>query len=325
MYKIDKNKRILEQLPSTNLIKEEIYEEQMLQQYIINSWKDFKNEISLPNSFVIGQRINPDDSTQNLLDILAFDADDLSMVVIELKRNKDKYQLLQGISYASMIARWDKDRLIKEIKEQKIGEYEDLLDIITNNEISENVKVMLLAEKFDPEVVITTDWLSKYNLDISIFAMKLHSHENQTFIYTEQRYPLKELSDVYDRRSKIKENNQYVSERSWQEVIKECEYSYADKIVKMCQKIKQGEPNRKRFSNLFKDFNNKFKSISIHLPRKYIKVYIIGANEDDIDIFKELFSKNIKISSWRDGISFEIFDESDFKKICHLDNRLDYQ
>ena len=184
---------------------------------------------------------------------------------------------------------------------------------------------MLLAEKFDPEVVITTDWLSKYNLDISIFAMKLHSHENQTFIYTEQRYPLKELSDVYDRRSKIKENNQYVSERSWQEVIKECEYSYADKIVKMCQKIKQGEPNRKRFSNLFKDFNNKFKSISIHLPRKYIKVYIIGANEDDIDIFKELFSKNIKISSWRDGISFEIFDESDFKKICHLDNRLDYQ
>ena len=123
---VDKHKNTLEQLPSTNLVKEEIYEEQMLQQYIINSWKDFKNEISLPNSFIIGQRINPDDSTQNLLDILAFDADDLSMVVIELKRNKDKYQPLQGLSYASMIARWDKDRLINEIQKQRIGEYEDL-------------------------------------------------------------------------------------------------------------------------------------------------------------------------------------------------------
>lgn len=324
MYKIVKKKKYLEQLPSTTLIKERIIEEQMLQQYIINSWKDFKNEISLPNSFVIGQRINPDNSTQNLLDILAFDADDLSMVVIELKRNKDKYQLLQGLSYASMIAQWDKDKLLSEIEKQKIGEYEDLLDIIKNNEISENVKVMLIAEKFDPEVVITSDWLTKYNLDISIFALKLNSHEKNTFIHIEQRYPLKELSDVYDRRSKIK-NNQLISERSWQDVMEECEYEYAEKIIKMCQKIKSGEPNRKRFSNMLKQFANKFKSISIHLPRKYVKVYIIGANDDDIDFFEKLLSKNVKVSSWRDGISFEIFDENDFIKICDQDARLKYK
>ena len=135
------------------------------------------------------------------------------------------------------------DKLLNEIEKQKIGEYEDLLDIIRNNEISENVKVMLIAEKYNPERISTSDWLTKYNLDISIFALKLNSHENNTFIHIEQRYPLKELSDVYDRRSKIK-NNQLISERSWQDVMEECEY-LCRKIIKMCQKIKPGEPNEK--------------------------------------------------------------------------------
>lgn len=77
---------------------------------MIKSWNTIKNNIGLPNAVLIGEAIKVHSSVGNEIDLLAFDIADSKLVVIELKRDKNKLQLLQSISYASMIATWDSEK-----------------------------------------------------------------------------------------------------------------------------------------------------------------------------------------------------------------------
>lgn len=57
------------------------------------------------------------------------------------------------------------------------------------------IKILLIAEKYDPEVIIAADWLTnKYNLDITAFTISLHKYGKNTIANFEQRFPLKELA-----------------------------------------------------------------------------------------------------------------------------------
>jgi len=109
MLKFDKNAKTLSKLSETNFKKENLLERTDLQAAIIGSWDVFRNAIGFSSAVLIGQEINPDDSTADRLDILALDAEDSSLVIFELKRDKNKLQLLQGITYAAMASSKDKD------------------------------------------------------------------------------------------------------------------------------------------------------------------------------------------------------------------------
>ena len=102
MLKLNPEQGRLEAVPATELRRENILERYDLQNAIVHSWELFKNEIGIPSAFLIGEEINPHPSTNNSIDILAFDPDDSSLVVVELKRDKNKLQLLQALSYAGM-------------------------------------------------------------------------------------------------------------------------------------------------------------------------------------------------------------------------------
>jgi hypothetical protein len=162
MFKIDLNNKLLNKVDSTVLKSENLLERQDLQQFIYNSWENFKNEIGLPTAILIGQEIKPHDSVQDSIDLLAFDQDDSSLIVIELKREKNKLQLLQAISYAAMVATWDSEKLIKEVSRNiKNQNSNEALEIIKNIELNEDIKIVLIAEHYDPEVILTAEWLSK--------------------------------------------------------------------------------------------------------------------------------------------------------------------
>ena len=321
MLKFDKTNRTLSKLSETNFKKENLLERTDLQAAIVSSWDAFRNEIGFSSAVLIGQEVTPDDSTSDRLDILALDAEDSSLIIFELKRDKNKLQLLQGLTYAAMTSSKNKDELRSIALAQKCYEYEELLEILDTTELKNEIKIVLIAEAFHPEVIITADWLTNYGIAIYAFAIDVHNVEGETHLRFEQRYPLKELTDVYESRKKRADKPE-LKQLSWDDVISTCEYSFAERAISMCRLLQDGDPSRKRFVRIVKEFEG-FQELSFMFRRKYVNVYLKGGNEE---LFEELITKlprtiSDKTGSWRDGYSFQITKEDEFDALVQLDGR----
>ena len=172
MLKFHETQKTFEKLDATEMKAENVLERYDLQEAIIQSWELFKNEIGLPSAFLIGDEINPHPSTQNTIDLLAYDPDDSSIIVIELKRDKHKLHLLQALSYAAMVNTWDSEMLISKINPKCNPDPQELVELINSNELNADIKIILIAEYYDPEVIITSDWLSSsYSINITAFGI----------------------------------------------------------------------------------------------------------------------------------------------------------
>jgi len=313
MLKFDTDNKSFEDLVKSDLIHEQILERYDFQKAIVNSWDTFRNRINLPSSYLIGQEITPHGSVKDSIDLLAFNPDDSSLIVIELKRSKNKLQLLQALSYAAMIATWDNDKLISEIQRSINPEPEELIDLINNNELNSDIKIVLISELYDPEVIITSEWLYRmYSCDISAFALSLHKFGEETFVHFEQRLPLKEVADIYEERGRKYRKKKDKPEVTWEDVIPKLKYSFGRKAVEVCLTEKEGEPSRRRFSTLRKNYDG-FDYISIHIRENYIKIYLTGKPEGAEKIITSKFSSNVEISSWADGYSVKIISEEQLK------------
>ena len=324
MLKFNTEEASFEQVTKSSLTEKGILERYDLQKAILTSWDAFKNELGMPSAFVIGEEITPDDSTQNSLDILAYDADDSSLVIIELKRDRNKLQLLQGLSYAAMVSNWEVDRVVSEIQKQRHADHEELLDIVQSNTLNAHVKVVLIAESFDPEGIVTANWLtSLYSVNVSAFALKVHNVGDAVFIDVDQRYPLRELEDVYETRRTRSRPAPKTDEVTWQEVASKCSYDFAEKAIGMCLKIKSGDPRRKRFIHILSNFAG-FDQVTLFFRQKYLNVYLLGGSDEEMEKLKSHFSIPIESNSWRDGYSFKIYEEHQMKELASLDSRFQY-
>jgi len=312
MLKYDVQKKVLIQLEPTEMKNEALKERYDLQETIVKSWDIFKNEIGLPTAFLIGDEINPHDSTQDSIDILAYDPDDSSLIVIELKRDKNKLQLLQALTYAAMLSKWDQEKLISKIKPQYYDSTDELTDIIKTNPLNEAIKIVLISEFYDPEVIITADWLSNgYDLDISAFSVGLHRIGDQIILSTEQRFPLKELDEVYDSRRTIRTLKKEHNDIDWDDIIPKLRYPFAQKGIELCRKIKTGEPSRRQFSSIRKNWDG-LDWININFREKYINVYIGGSADNMPELLQSKFVEAIDISPWAGGVSFRVDTEKKF-------------
>jgi hypothetical protein len=306
-----KDKKLVK-LKETNLTQSNIMERYDLQEAIISSWEDFKDEINMPQLSLIGSEICPHDSVQNSIDILAYDSIDNVPVVIELKRHKNKLQLLQAISYASMVATWTKDNYLTIAKSQKVSEIEDLEDELNDIESEAKVKIILVAERFDPEVMISTDWLcSNFDLDITTYAIQVFSRDSNTYFGFNQTYPLAELKDAYVARTKKRKENQKV-EKTWDEIRKEISYPWGEKILDEFLKLSSGDTKRKRFPPLvaFRDVIE-FDKVSISFRAKWVRVYLWGKPKEAEQILRNHFGKDADIGEWRDGHSVKLHNKRD--------------
>jgi len=311
MLKLDLDNHQFESLKSTELRAENILERHDLQKTIKRSWELFKNEIGLPSAYLIGEEVRPHESIQDSIDLLAFDPDDSSLIVIELKRDRSKLQLLQALSYAAMVSKWDSDRLVQGIQNDINPKPDELIDLIKSNELNSDIKVILISETYDPEVIITADWLSQnYSLNITAFSLSLQKLGKSAFLSVDQRYPLKELTDVYEMRSKRK-STAPGKEIQWTDVLPKLRYPFAKKAIELCQKIRVGDPSRRRFLHIRTHYDG-FVWITINLREKYINVYLKGIFENSQKLIRSKFRSEIVINTWRDGLSFLVKNSSQF-------------
>lgn len=316
MLKLDINSKSLEKIEPTDMQQEKLLERYDLQKLIVSSWEVFKNEIGLPASFLIGQEIKPHDSVSDSIDLLAYNQDDSSLIVIELKRDKNKLQLLQSISYAGMVYTWTRDDIISEINKNKIKHYEEARGIVENSDFNNDIKIVLLAESFDPEVIMASDWLkSVYGVDITAFAINLHKIDKSIMFDIEQRYPLKELSETYESRRKKAYIQKSESNITWNDIIPKLKYSFGAKAIELCLKFQQGDPKRRRFGTIRSNYDG-FKWISINFRENYINLYTFSKNKESGSItLKKIFGEDIDLIEWQDGWSLIIDQEEKYQKL----------
>jgi hypothetical protein len=155
---------------------------------------------------LIGEEVRPTEIVDDRIDLLAIDQDGTA-VVIELKRGTSKLHLLQALSYAAMISKWNGDRLIAErqrltgrSRDESAEEIEEFL-LQELSGLNQGQRIILLAEDFDFAVLITAEWLSeRFEMDIRCYRMVLSAEGDEEFLTCTCIYPAPELAQHAVRR-----------------------------------------------------------------------------------------------------------------------------
>jgi hypothetical protein len=315
MLRFDVRKKEFASLDQCVMEGENILERYDFQAAIVKSWERVKPFLGLQTAFLVGKEIQPHKSVGDAIDLLAFDPEDSSLTVIELKRGKQKLQLLQAVSYASMVATWGKQELIENIQRDINPDPEELIDFINGNELNKDVKIILVAESYDPEVILTADWLSShYGVLITVFSASCHKYGDELIVNLEQRLPLKELQDMYEVRGTRSRSRVTVSDVTWEDVLPKLKYTFAAKALELCRKEKEGEPSRRRFGS-FRTGMHGYDWITVNFRQKYLNIYMHGKPEDAETAIKRIFGDSTEVLPWADGHSFKVTTQEQFQAL----------
>lgn len=316
MLKMDPNSKKLEPLSSTTLTQASIFERAHLQEGIIRSWDAFCSELGYDELFFVGSEVVPHDSCDDRIDILALSRDGMP-VVFELKRHRHRLQLLQALSYAAMVSRWDAQRFLKELGTKEGEDAEELRSLLADSGFElRTPEVVLIAESFEPEVILAADWLGQFGVPISAFAVSVVEHRGDTLMSIDQKFPLAGVDDVYVRRSKHTTGSDETT--SWDDALKSVSFQFARKAVHIFRRRSEGSPQRRAFFSIYG--GSKLGRIHIAFRKNYLKVYTrdqspeaeqaLRDNLGDAILFKRWGSESTKNS----GFTFTIESEAQFTR-----------
>jgi hypothetical protein len=314
MLRVDASARKLSRLESTTLSKSKILERETLQTAIVNSWEAFCAEIGLPELYFIGQEIEPHDSCRDRIDILALDGDG-TPYVFELKRGRDPLQLLQALSYAAMVSHWDKSQYLNLVAQRADEDGEEIRDRLRSEAFAlQPPEVVLVAESFDPEVILTAEWLSKFQLSVTAFRITAVDDASGTLLSVEQRYPLLGLDDVYVARARRPPDDG----STWEAVVKELSFDFAAEAVAEFRKQKEGNPAARRFASMYSE--SPLGRMTLYLRKKHITAYTFDQSSTAGETLRARLGPSIPVSPWgsertaTSGFTFQIESRAHFEQ-----------
>ena len=118
----------------------------------------------------------------------------------------------------------------------------------------------------------------------------------------DQRYPIKELDELYESRTQKKRKKAVTDDISWDDVIPKLNYEFAEEGIRLCQKHREGEPSRRRFG-MIRTNHDGFNWVAINFRQKYVNVYLKGDFDGAEEFLKSKFREAVTVGSWRDGYS----------------------
>jgi hypothetical protein len=205
MLRINRQNHALTRLTPKSIPDAGLRERADLQRMIRQSHEAFFQEMG-EKLLLVGEEVKPADFVADRIDLLAIDENG-STVVIELKRGSDKLQLLQALGYAGMVAKWNREQLVSalgQFEAKPISEAEDQIEEFLQDgigELNQTQRVVLLAENFDYEVLVTAEWLTeKYGVDIRCYRLTLSEDGPSEFLSCTCIYPPPEITQVATRR-----------------------------------------------------------------------------------------------------------------------------
>lgn len=193
MLRIDRQQQTFTLLSNPTLAEVAISERYDLQEFICNSPQAFFQELGL-DLLLIGKEIMPSKNVQDRIDLLTIDREG-NCVILELKRDTNKLQLLQAVSYAGMLSQWTAEDLLQLLDEPARERLADFLEVDID-EINRAQRIVLIAEAFDYALLVGTEWLSKnYGVDVVCCRVSLAKDPDSgaEYLVCSNVYPAPEL------------------------------------------------------------------------------------------------------------------------------------
>lgn len=294
MLKLDSESKSLLPISSTTLTQANILERAHLQEAITRSWDAFINELGYEELFLVGAEIIPHDSCDDRIDLLGLTRDG-TPVVFELKRHRNRLQLLQAISYAAMVAKWDARRFLDVLGTKNDEDAEELRSLLDGDNFElGDPEIILIAESFDPEVILAAEWLAKFGVPVSAFAISAVEHQGDTLISIDQRFPLAGVDDVYVRRASRNTGNG--ESPSWDEALKNISFPFAKRAADIFRRRMPGNPQYRQFHSIYA--GSPLGRMRIAFKKNYLKVYTVDQSPEAEQALRRGLGDVIKFTTW---------------------------
>lgn len=203
MYLVDKQLKKLTPVPAVTFAEQGLKERQDLQEWLA-AYPEALGEKLL----IIQKEFAGFDGTAERLDLLALDKH-FNLVVIENKLDDSgrdvTWQALKYASYCSSLTVPDILKLYQQYLDQHFlgqdaaSRLEDFYqggDYLTQlNQVSNNIRIMLVAASFRKEVTSTVLWLLNYNVRLQCHQVTAYQVGDQLLLRVEQLIPLRETQD----------------------------------------------------------------------------------------------------------------------------------
>lgn len=307
MLRIDRDAKKFTRLQKHDMSKAGLTERYDLQHMIKNSPVAFFQEMG-ESLLLIGDEIRPADFVEDRIDLLAVDQQG-SLVVIELKRGSNKLQLLQALSYASMISKWEHSKIIDERQQFSRQSEEDVEDEIEQfllqdvANLNDSQRIILVAEDFDYEVLVTSEWLSEiYDVDIRCFRLALSAEGKTEFLTCTCIYPPPEITKHAKKRGR--KGTTTTKWSNWDDALK----AVANKAIVdfFKREVDAGRENSLSKRILFYRFAGR-RRFFMAARKKAVYVWQYRRFSDDETYWNDKIGEHIGIKSVRGGTALRFF------------------
>jgi hypothetical protein len=213
MVKISRSDKRFDYLATSSLTTAKISERFDLQEYILNSPEAFCAEVGQQLIFV-GKELRPSETVADRIDLLAIDPDG-STVIVELKRGNDKFQLLQAVAYAGMIAKLSPAEILERAGKDRA---ESIEEFVGESEINGSQRILLIAEEYDYEILIAAEWLYEKSVEIDCVRVALAVDGIAEYLTFTQIFPTPKLAEQARKRSQAIKGGA-IRYASWEEAL----------------------------------------------------------------------------------------------------------
>jgi len=203
MYLVDKELKKLTPLPTVTFAEQGLRERQDLQEWLAANPESLGEKL-----LIIQKEFAGFDGTAERLDLLALDKK-FNLVVIENKLDDSgrdvTWQALKYASYCSSLTIPDILKLYQQYLDQyfpgqdatnRLEDFYQGRDYLTQlNQVSNNIRIMLVAASFRKEVTSTVLWLLNYNVRLQCHQVTAYQLGDQLLLRIEQLIPLRETQD----------------------------------------------------------------------------------------------------------------------------------
>jgi len=222
----------LDAVPVTTFVGEGVLERKHLQSLLKAQVSPLGDDM-----MVVCEEFCDWEDSHRRIDLLCIDKD-ARMVVVEIKRSEDGgYMELQALRYAAMISSMTLEQAISAHARFLGGEDEqprarkqilEFLDFDSAEEVelSGDVRIILAAADFSPELITSVIWLNKRELDIRCVRLRPYRLDDRILIDATQIVPLPEAGDYEikiraqaQERRKVKSIRQEIFRRFWSQLI----------------------------------------------------------------------------------------------------------
>jgi hypothetical protein len=317
MLRIDKTKKRLIRLEKPTMTEVGLTERGDLQEMIKNNPDAFFSEMG-EKLLLLGDEVKPTDFVQDRIDLLAIDQQG-TLVVIELKKGSNKLHLLQALSYAAMVSRWDSVKIMNTLQSRRGNTEEEVEELVEQfllqdvATLNDTQRIVLIAEGFDYEVLATAEWLSDvYKLDIRCYRLSLAAEGDNEFLGCTCVFPPPEITEHAIRRGP-KGPVQPCKWKDWEAALEGIENTAVVDFVR--HELDAGREHYLPKRMLRYRIQGK-RRFGVHARKKHAYVWQNGRFAADEQYWRETIGEHIKLEPTKEGqcLRFHLINKEDFDR-----------